>query len=76
MPKIRPFPRNSWSVQGYTTNVLAGPAFDVDDIDKIVIRDRDGKPVIAFTRLGDDGFVECDKSQDDWDTFCRLRGIS
>lgn len=76
MPKTRPFPRETWSVQGYSPNVLAGPVFDVDDIDKIIVRNKEGKPVFAMVRLGDTGFTQCDMSEPDWDTFCRLRGIS
>lgn len=72
----RPFPRKSWSVQGYTNNILAPPLFDYDDIHKIVIRNCDGKPVFALLRNGERGFFECDASQPDWDNFCRTKGIS
>lgn len=76
MPAIRPYPRKSWSVQGFSRNVFAGPLFDVDDAEKIIVRDCDGKPLFALVRMHDRGFVQCDESQPDWDTFCRLHGIS
>ena len=75
MPDIRPFPRKCWSVQGYSDNVLQPPLFDVDDVKKIVLRNRDGKPVFALVRLGDNGFAECDASQPDWENFCVSKEI-
>jgi hypothetical protein len=76
MAKERPYPRNSWSVQGYSSNILDGPLFDVDDMSKLVVRDCDGKPVFALIRMHDRGFMQSDASQSDWQTFCRLHGVS
>ena len=72
----KPFPRETWSVQGYSKNVLAGPLFDIDDMDQLVVRDCEGNPVFALVRMHDRGFMQSDASQKDWTTFCRLHGIS
>lgn len=74
MPE-KPFPRKSWSVQGYSKDILRGPLFDVDDVDKIVVRDKNGKPVVAIVKINDDVFIEGDASQKDWESFCLSRGI-
>ena len=76
MAEVRPYPRNSWSVQGYSKNILACPLFDSDDVEKIIVRDCEGKPVFAMIRMHDRGFMQSDASQEDWQTFCRLHGIS
>ena len=72
----KPFPRESWSVQGYSTNILAGPIFDVDDFNKLIVRNCEGVPVFALVRMHERGMVQSDASQKDWDVFCRLHGIS
>lgn len=76
MAEPRPYPRQTWSVQGYSKNILAGPLFDVDDVDKLIVRDCEGNPVFAMLRIHDRGFIQSDASQKDWQTFCRLHGIS
>lgn len=76
MQNREPYPRKSWSVQGYSRNILAGPLFDVDDFDKLIVRDCDGNPVFAMVRMHDRGMMQSDASQEDWGNFCRLHGIS
>lgn len=76
MPDPGPYPRKSWSIQVHRGSILEPPVLDADDVDKVVVRNRDGVPAIALVRVHGGAWGVSMATDDDWAKVCALHGIS
>lgn len=67
--------RSGWTVQVLTGNMFDKPLYETADASRVVVRNEDGIPAMAFVKMSDSVWASSMATDDDWASVCARYGI-
>ena len=64
-----------WTVQVLTGSMFDKPLFETKGASKVVVRNADGIPAMAFVKISDSAWASSMATDEDWKSVCIRYGI-